>query len=136
MAMSDSVEFRPDPDKQKAWKPKLLFGGECGDMVKVRPCAEQYGDKTFLGVLLGEIAQTVSLGHKKEEPTVYYYGLGNHNPAIFVPELNTIIFGRESWWGKIKDETELRAITDDDINNVWYVRALEELAKRQVAEDE
>lgn len=46
------------------------------------------------------------------------------NPAIFVPELGKIIFGMESWWGRIKSEEELKDITDGDIENVWYVKML------------
>ena len=44
------------------------------------------------------------------------------NPAIFVPELGKIIFGMESWWGRIKSEEELKDITDGDIENVWHVK--------------
>ena len=46
------------------------------------------------------------------------------NPGIYVPELKEIIFGDSSWWHEIKSEEELREITDDDINNTWYVRLL------------
>lgn len=116
-----------------AWRAKLLFGGECGDMVAVRPVAEQYGGRTFLGILIGEIAQAVDAritaeGQIQVDPTM-------HNPAIFVPDLNTVIFGISSWWGRIRDAEQLRQITDEDISNVWYVRALEQIAK-DVAADE
>lgn len=109
-----------------AWREKLLFGGKCGDMVMVRPCAPEYEDKTFLGVLLGEIALGVSMGVRKTDNALVY-DMAYHNPAIFVPDLNTVIFGAGSWWGKIKSEDQLRQISDDDINNVWYVRALQQL---------
>ena len=50
-----------------------------------------------------------------------------HNPAIYVPELGKVIYGMESWWHAIKDEKELKDITDNDIDNVWYVKALKEV---------
>jgi hypothetical protein len=52
------------------------------------------------------------------------------NPAIFVFELNKIVFGAESWWGVIENEDELKKIkiTQDDIDNVWYVKALKAIS--------
>lgn len=114
------IEFKEsDP-----YKSRVLFGGNCGDMVSVRPCAEEYGGKTFLGVLLGELplSQSVSLkdGVLIVEQCMY-------NPAIFIPERNAIVFGCGSFWGRIKSADQLRKITDDDINNVWYMKALKQL---------
>lgn len=116
------IEFAP----AETLNPNLLFGGRCGDMVSVRPCGEQYNGKTFLGVLIGEIAlsQIVQLN---EETGVLTVGKSLHNPAIFVPDLNTVIYGCGSWWGKIKSKDDLRQITDGDIGNVWYVKALKQL---------
>ena len=48
----------------------------------------------------------------------------HNNPAIFVPELKRIVWGMESWWGAVKSEDELKEITDEDIDNVWYVKLL------------
>ena len=49
------------------------------------------------------------------------------NPAIFVPELKQIIYGCESWWGIIDDLNELKDITEEEIESVWYVRLLKEM---------
>jgi len=49
------------------------------------------------------------------------------NPAIFVFDLNEIIFGYESWWGVIESEKQLKEITNDVIDNVWYVKALKQI---------
>ena len=49
------------------------------------------------------------------------------NPAIFVFDLNEIIFGCQSWWGIIKNEQELKDISDIDIDNIWYVKVLKSL---------
>ncbi len=55
------------------------------------------------------------------------------NPAIFVFDLKKVIYGYESWWGEIKSEEDFRKITDLDINNLWYVKALKELLKKEEA---
>jgi hypothetical protein len=54
-------------------------------------------------------------------------GLAMHNPAIWVPDLKRIVFGMESWWGVIDNPDDLKQITDADIQNVWYVKALQGL---------
>ncbi len=95
-----------------------------GGFVAVRPCAETYGGKTFLGVYLGEMG--IMMGWKVESG-ILSIKRGYANPAIFVPDLAQIIYGVESWWGAIKSPDDLRTITDSDINNVWYVQALKTL---------
>jgi hypothetical protein len=112
------------PDENAAHhREKLIFGGKCGDWVSVRPAA---GDKTYLGVLLGEFPTGVALGINRKNSHLRV-SLGPFNPAIYVPDLKRVVFGYESWWGKLKGPDDLRQITDADINDVWYVRALEEL---------
>lgn len=108
---------------------RALFGGRCGDMVSIRPVGDEYGGRTYLGVFIGEIARGVSLGRRKSDD-VLVYDMGWHNPAIFVPDLNKVIFGSASWWGLIESEEQLRQITDADIDGVWYVRALKALTER------
>ncbi len=100
-----------------------LFSRKPGAWVAIRPCDE---NKTYLGVLLGEIA----LG----EIASYDKGSGilsierwRYNPAIWVPDLSKIVFGAESWWGELKAPEDLRQITDADIKNIWYVQALKAL---------
>jgi hypothetical protein len=44
--------------------------------------------------------------------------------------------GYESWWGQINSPEELKAITDVDIQNVWYVKALKEMAEKKATQDE
>lgn len=117
-------------DDTEAITPKVLFGGKVGDFVSVRPCGDKYEDKTYLGILLGEAALSPYIRFNKESG-VLKVGFGHHNPAMFVPDLNEIIYGCGSWWGKIKDEKQLREITDDDISNVWYVKAMKQLSEAQ-----
>lgn len=110
------------------YSPKLLFGGQCGDWVAVRPCDEALGGKTFLGVLIGGIALRRGCQHDPESGALSVVNM-MQNPAIFVPDLGRVIFGYESWWGKIKEPEGLKQITDADIDNVWYVQALKALSK-------
>jgi hypothetical protein len=120
-----SVSF----DSREVYRPSLLFGGKCGDFVSVRPCGDKYGKKTYLGILIGEVAlsQGVQWHEAEGRLEVARY---MHNPMIFIPELSDVVWGCGSWWGKIKDEAQLRQITDNDIENVWYVRALKQLSER------
>ena len=46
---------------------------------------------------------------------------------IFVPELNEVVWGCGSFWQKIRSKEQLKNITDGDINNVWYVKALKQI---------
>lgn len=95
---------------------------DCGQLVKIRPCGKEYGDKTYLGFLLGNLPFTLYITHDPETLELSCSTTGN--PAIFIPELRKIIFGMESWWSRIENEEELKDITDDDIENVWYVKML------------
>lgn len=98
-----------------------------GKFVKIKPCGEEYGGKTYLGLFLGElpIGHSISYDPKTKELDVSF----RNNPAIFVFDLNKIVYGMESWWGIIENKEDLKAITESDINNVWYVKALNELTK-------
>jgi len=104
-----------------AVKPSL-YGNQM--FVKIRPVADEYKGKTFFGFLIGEVALSsqVKITDEKIECTWAHY-----NPAIFVPDLNKVIYGCESWWGFIKSQSELTEITDFDIENVWYVKLLKNL---------
>jgi len=107
---------------------------KCGDMVMVRPCAEKFENKTYLGVFIGEVALQVGAQYNEESGklTISRY---MYNPMILIPEFNEVVWGCGSWWGKIKDESHLKQITDEDINNVWYVKALKQLQDQSPAED-
>jgi hypothetical protein len=101
-----------------------------GSWVSVRPCADEYENKTFLGVYLGNLQngaiETYNTLTKEVEIIL------TANPAIYVPDLKKIVWGCESWWGIIKSPEGLRKITNADIQNVWYVRALKELSGNEV----
>jgi hypothetical protein len=102
-----------------------LNKSKIGKFVKIKPCGEEYKNKTYLGLFLGDlpIGITVNFDSSTEALNLGY----RTNPAIFVFDLNKIVYGCESWWGVINDESELKDITDIDINNTWYVKALKTL---------
>lgn len=103
-----------------------------GGLAKVRPCAEECGGKTYLGFFLGELPEGTYAS--------YHRGTGELsigmtcNPAIFVPELNRIVYGYESWWSRIENESELKNITELDIENCWYVQALHAIVNAKAGE--
>lgn len=98
------------------------LGHETGTLVKIRPCGKEYEGKTYLGFLIGDISIHTSYSYNSAKKQLGFYGAGN--PAIFVPALRKVIFGCESWWCVIENEDELKDITGEDIENVWYVQLL------------
>ncbi len=99
---------------------------QVGKFAKISPCGDEYCGKTYLGLYLGNLPVGHSISHNPEnkELSVSF----SNNPAIFVFDLNKIVYGMESWWGIIESEEDLKEITESDIDNVWYVKALKELA--------
>ena len=69
--------------------------------------------------------------HEIENKPIDTSGLGinstMNNPAIFVPELKKIIYGCESWWKTIRSVDEFSKISNEDINNTWYVKLLQSM---------
>jgi hypothetical protein len=102
---------------------------DIGKWVSVRPVKV---NKTYLGVFLGELPLDIIHHYHIETKVLTVYP--QRNPAIYVPDLKRIVWGIESWWGIIKSPDELRQITDADIQNVWYVKALKELTENPPAE--
>jgi hypothetical protein len=107
---------------------------EVGKYVMIKPCAKECEGKTYLGIFLGDlpIGHRISYQEDNKELTVSF----DNNPAILVPELNKIVYGCESWWGIIEKEEDLKEITDADIDNVWYVKALKQIENANKPEGE
>jgi len=97
---------------------------DTGSFVSVRPCGDEYESKTYLGVLIGDAAISSSISIKDDALVCSWTFF---NPAILIPELGKVVYGAESWWGRIESEDDLNNITDIDIENVWYVKALNQL---------
>lgn len=103
-----------------------------GQFVAIRPCDEALKGKTFLGIYIGGAALQVSVRFDAASG-VLQVSPSFHNPAIYVPDLERVIMGCESWWGFLKKPDDLKQITDQDIQNVWYVRALQSLNEPDTA---
>lgn len=99
---------------------------DIGNLVRVRPCGDEYGGRTYLGIMLGEAALGTSM-HLSDDDNAVQLKHTHYNPAMYVPELNDIIYGCGSWWSEIESEEDLRDITDERINNTWYVKLLKDL---------
>lgn len=97
-----------------------------GKFVKIKVCSN---DKTYLGLFLGELPNGIKVSHNNETKVLNLGYMGN--PAIFVFDLNKIVYGCESWWGVIENESDLREITDADIDNIWYVKALKSITESE-----
>jgi hypothetical protein len=95
---------------------------KCGRAVKVAPCAKEYGGRMYFGIMVGEVALSISHSIEKDVVTVSH---SVYNPAILIPELGKIVYGMESWWGEIGSEEDLQSvITPETINKIWYMRLL------------
>lgn len=104
---------------------KKIENGEksqVGKLCKIRPCKENSEKGTYLGIFLGRLP--IYLHASFDENTGELACSTIDNPAIYVPELQEIIYGMESWWQFIGGEGELEEITDEDIENQWYVKLL------------
>lgn len=125
-------------DQTALWptlKPPLFSPVKPGGWVAVRLSGPEETE-THLGIYLGDLAVGIALGTKKgaaEGETTLVVTAGRANPCMYVPKLARFVFGMESWWGAIRTPEDLRQITDQDISNVWYVRALKDLAEAEPA---
>lgn len=132
----DEMEFPITVKEIKVREQEIYESGlcKCGDMVAVRPCDEKFENKTFLGVYLGDFALTFGAAFNKDTGTLEI-SRSMYNPTIFIPEKNEIVFGCGSWWGRIKREDQLKQITDQDIENIWYVKALRQLQEKEATKN-
>lgn len=116
-----------DPLLSRPFHPPMFSSALPGSFVAVRPVVDNPEHKTYLGILLGTYCPpTLSFD---KETGILNIGRGMGNPAIWVPDLNKVVMGYESWWGRINSPEDLKAITNQDIENVWYVQALRALHK-------
>jgi len=98
--------------------------GAVGGFVRIRPCGEEYENKTYLGLYLGELPIHTHCTHNSETGKLVVSV--RHNPAIYVFALKKIIYGVESFWETIDDPAQIKEMTDQDIAAVPYVKVLRE----------
>lgn len=96
---------------------------DVGQLVKVRPVGDEFKDKTFLGILLGDLIVGVEMSQGSKSKALIVQGM--RNPAIYIPALKRVVWGRGSWWAEVEKEDDLsKLITDEVIGETWYVKAL------------
>lgn len=93
-----------------------------GDLVAVRPCSDNPDGKTYLGLYLGEQPWFLSASYQRTDKCLHVRSACN--PMIYIFAAKTIVRGANSWWTRIKSEADMKDITDDAINNTWYVQML------------
>lgn len=98
---------------------------ECGCLCEIKPCGEEYEGKSYIGFYLGDLP--IAIHSSFDNNTCILENCTMNNPAIFVPELKKIIYGCESWWREIESVEDFKGISNEDINNTWYVKMLKEL---------
>jgi hypothetical protein len=103
---------------------------DTGKLVRVRPCNEKYNHKTYLGIHLGNAALGKTMHIEDDQETIQLQ-FTHQNPAMYVPEINEVIYGCGSWWSEIDSVEDLKDITDETIDNTWYVKLLKEKAKAE-----
>ena len=117
-----------------------LFGDGWRDLagrfVSVRPVKSIDPDeKTYLGLYIGDINFSWTASHNKETGVLTIDRGDYGNPAIYVFDLKRVVMGYESWWGVIRSEDQLEQITNADINDIWYVKALKAISERADEEE-
>ena len=121
LAFNDYKELKYDDSKP-------IDTTRCGTPVRVRSCKDGQRDKTYFGILIGDVP--LSIEHSIDKDGVVTCSRQMYNPAIFIPELNDIVYGCESWWGEIENEEDLqKMITDEAIQNVWYMKLLKKFSR-------
>lgn len=86
------------------------LGHEAGSLVAIRPCAKEYNEKTYIGIYIGDLPIQILTSYKES-----------------TGQLKKIIYGCESWWKTIRSVDEFSKISNEDINNTWYVKLLQSL---------
>lgn len=95
---------------------------EVGCLCEIKPCGEEYKGKSYIGFYIGDLPTSIRTSFNNE--TKILTNTTSSNPAIFVPELKKIIYGYESFWRVINSVDEFKGISQEDIDNTWYVKLL------------
>ena len=118
---SKYIEYPILVNGTKTGKLESRFGADSGKPCEVRPCGKEYGDKTYLGIYLGELPCWLYTSFHTD--TGILETQAANTPAIFVPELKKIIFGAESYWRILDTPGDFAGISEAEIDNLWYVKA-------------
>lgn len=98
-------------------------------LCRVRPCSDNKEKKTYLGIYIGELPKYPYVTYSEEDKMLKFSV--SCNPMIYIPEHDSYVFGDSCWWSVIESEDDLKDITDDTIDNTWYVKLLKGMIKEQ-----
>ena len=99
------------------------LSGKAGALVRIRPVRDK---KTYLGLYLGDLSREVMFARGPKSKALLI--TERTNPAIWVFELNKVVWGDSSWWGKVEKPEDIdKLISDLDIENIWYVKVLKKM---------
>lgn len=121
---NNSIEYHCVVDGWEDDKARICKKGECESCQKFKS-KYIYNEKTYIGIYIGDLPIQILTSYK--ESTGQLINSTMNNPAIFVPELKKIIYGCESWWKTIRSVDEFSKISNEDINNTWYVKLLQSM---------
>ena len=105
----------------------MMYASGCP--VCIKPCAEEYKGKSYLGLYLEDLPMMNSISYDEEKQSLKVGTV--HNPAIYVFALKKIIFGAESWWCKINSPEDVKGISEEEIDNTWYVKLLKAMCQEE-----
>jgi hypothetical protein len=126
------IRFTKLKPAHKSWLSDFEEGRKMGALVAVRPVPDNPDKKTYVGIYVCDVPIDMVAYYDKETGTLDVRDSpANPNPMILVPALGKVVMGYESWWGPIKDEEHLRQITDEDIQNIPYVKMLKILSEEK-----
>lgn len=103
------------------------LGHRCGCLCEAKPSGKEYEGKSYIGFYLGDLPIAITSSY--DEETGILTNSTMNNPAIFVPELKKIIYGCESWWREIRSVEDFKGISEEEIENVWYVQMIKGMEK-------
>ena len=99
--------------------------GRIGTPVRVRPCGEGFGGRTYLGILVGDLPH---LPYAKLDVDTGRLRFGAvSNPLILLPTEGKAVWGAESWWSALAPGDDLGGIADirdEEIMGAWYMRGI------------
>lgn len=105
----------------------MMYASGC--LVRIKPCAKKYEGKTYLGLYLGDQPRIPSVSYDEDKKVLTVRAV--NYPAIYVFALKEIIFGNESWWCKINSPEDMKDISEEEINNTWYMKLLKAMCKEE-----
>lgn len=106
---------------------------EVGNLCEIRLCSdpqpyvktsddESHINDTYIGIYIGDLPLMITSSFDQKSGTLTNTAIPN--AAFFVPELKRIVYGSESFHRKLDNIDNLKGISNEDIDNIWYVKLL------------